>query len=134
MHKLLKRVVEAIQEKLKMSVWATRTESSACDEKSETELERKYNSEFRETLVSLERKLHTTEDPSAITMEALKMVCAFHDADWAGILIVDRSAEMWSPAMWYGRLRHRAGADTARRERRHQGCRLCRGHHAHRPC
>ena len=101
MHKLLKRVVEAIQEKLKMSVWATRTESSACDEKSETELERKYNSEFRETLVSLERKLHTTEDPSAITMEALKMVCAFHDADWAGILIVDRSAEMWSPAMWY---------------------------------
>ena len=41
MHKLLKRVVEAIQEKLKMSVWATRTESSACDEKSETELERK---------------------------------------------------------------------------------------------
>lgn len=101
MHKLLKRVVEAIQEKLKMSVLATRTESSACDEKSETELERKYNSEFRETLVSLERKLHTTEDPSAITMEALKMVCAFHDADWAGILIVDRSAEMWSPAMWY---------------------------------
>lgn len=101
MHKLLKRVVEAIQEKLKMSVWATRTESSACDEKSETELERKYNSEFRETLASLERKLHTTEDPSAITMEALKMVCAFHDADWAGILIVDRSAEMWSPAMWY---------------------------------
>ena len=101
MHKLLKRVVEAIQKKLKMSVWATRTESSACDEKSETELERKYNSEFRETLVSLERKLHTTEDPSAITMEALKMVCAFHDADWAGILIVDRSAEMWSPAMWY---------------------------------
>ena len=98
MHKLLKRVVEAIQEKLKMSVWATRTESSACDEKSETELERKYNSEFRETLVSLERKLHTTEDPSAITMEALKMVCAFHDADWAGILIV--SSNPWARCIW----------------------------------
>ena len=55
MHKLLKRVVEAIQKKLKMSVWTTRTESSACDENSQIELERKYNSEFRETLVSLER-------------------------------------------------------------------------------
>lgn len=101
MKKAWKRLVNALRKRTHTSD-AGRSVLPAY-EKAERELEEEiqYNGDFRRTLMELERKLHTTEDPNAIMIETLKATCKFHNADWCGILIADRSARMWSPAVWY---------------------------------
>lgn len=95
MKKPWKRFVNTLQEIPDTSD----AESSALPSYEEEEIQ--YNRDFRRALTELEHKLHTTEEPTAIMIEALKTTCAFHEADWCGILIADRSARMWSPAVWY---------------------------------
>lgn len=101
MYRPLKRLAEAVQAKLGVSGQEAHSASSVSRGEQETEEEQRFNAEFRQALVKLEKLLHATEDPSVITMESLKTVCAFYNADWAGILILDRTAEMWGPAVWY---------------------------------
>ncbi|MGN0314370.1 MAG: BTAD domain-containing putative transcriptional regulator [Fusicatenibacter sp.] len=98
MKDFLKRI-DVIHKKLTPSGSVPSPVSLACEQ--EEDEEQQFNADFRKTLVELEQRLHITGDPRTITMEALKTVCTFHKADWTGILIVDKSMEMWSPAVWY---------------------------------
>lgn len=100
MNNTLKRLAEVIQKRF-LNTGQEVPPALPAGAKNSQEAEQQYNAEFRETLVNLEKLLHSTEEPAAITMESLKTVCRFHDADWAGILVLDRTAEMWAPAMWY---------------------------------
>lgn len=95
MKKPWKRLVNTLRERSDTS----NAESPASEKELETEIQ--YDRDFRRTLIELEHKLHTTEEPTTIMLETLKTTCAFHEADWCGILIADRSAKMWSPAVWF---------------------------------
>lgn len=91
MSNTLKRLAEAIQKSF-LDTGQEATPAPPAGAEDIEEDEQQYNAEFRKTLVNLERLLHSTEEPAAITMESLKTVCRFHDADWAGILVLDRTA------------------------------------------
>ena len=60
-----------------------------------------YAIEVERTLTKLEIQLHTSDDPEEIAMMALKTVCEFYQADWAGLLEVDLDLNIWTPFWWY---------------------------------
>lgn len=64
---------------------------------------REYNylKAFVETLVELEKELHTTDNVEQIISLTLQRACEFYGADWSGFLDVDTIMGVWSPYRWY---------------------------------
>lgn len=77
-------------------------------QKRRSELFSRYNTEYIECCVeqdqvvaSLEKYLHTSDDPKEIAVETLKTACTFYDGDWAGVFEVDMDLKIWTPAWWH---------------------------------
>lgn len=67
-----------------------------------------YDSEFIsyciervETLGKLESEIHAIDDPQDTVMQVLRTACAFHAADWTGILYVDVELGITSTGWWH---------------------------------
>lgn len=60
-----------------------------------------YCIEQEQTLGNLEAQIHASDDPKEITMLTLQTACAFHAADWAGIIEVDLELGVTTPGWWY---------------------------------
>lgn len=54
-----------------------------------------------QVVASLEKYLHTSDDPKEIAGETLKTACTFYDGDWAGLFEVDMDLQIWTPVWWY---------------------------------
>ena len=67
----------------------------------EDDEERRFERDFRNTLVTVEKLLHTSSDRGYILQQAIIATCKFYEADWCGILIADTATGVWQPAAWY---------------------------------
>ena len=67
----------------------------------EADEERRFECDFRKTLVSVEKILHTSSDRGYILQQAIIATCKFYEADWCGILLADAATGVWQPAAWY---------------------------------
>lgn len=60
-----------------------------------------HHKEFVETLMALQTRLQSTEQPYEIGQEVLKLVCTFYGGDLAWIALGDLELEIWKPLWWY---------------------------------
>ncbi len=61
----------------------------------------RYCIELEQTISALESNLHTSDDPTEIAMQTLRVACDFYGGDWAGILEVDLDLDVWTPVWWH---------------------------------
>jgi len=60
-----------------------------------------YCIEQEETLTKLESEIHSLSEPEDTVMKTLRTACAFHAADWAGIIYVDVELGVTSTGWWH---------------------------------
>lgn len=83
----LKHIESAITD-LTVTLNCSQTDSSfACD--------------FLNMFHTLLSRYHEGMDMQLYIMEALKVCCELHQADWCGIFVADSASGIWAPSEWY---------------------------------
>ena len=80
----------------KISELEQRLESVLIDE-----AEYRFLKRFAETLVTLEKRLHDSDNADEILQATFRTACEFYEADWAGFLELDMEAGLWWPFDWF---------------------------------
>lgn len=65
------------------------------------EAEYRFLKRFAETLVTLEKRLHDSDNADEILQATFRTACEFYEADWAGFLELDMEAGLWWPFDWF---------------------------------
>ncbi|MDD6983776.1 MAG: hypothetical protein PUJ47_01060 [Clostridia bacterium] len=80
----------------KISELEKRLESVLIDE-----AEYRFLKHFSTTLVTLEKRLHDSDNADEILKATYQTACEFYEADWAGFLELDMEAGLWWPFDWF---------------------------------
>lgn len=75
---------------LKIAELEQRLESVLIDE-----AEYRFLKHFAATLVTLEKRLHDSDNADEILQATFRTACEFYEADWAGFLELDMEAGLW---------------------------------------
>ena len=65
------------------------------------EAEYRFLKHFAATLVTLEKRLHDSDNADEILQVTFRTACEFYEADWAGFLELDMEAGLWWPFDWF---------------------------------
>lgn len=60
-----------------------------------------YALQFESILSDMESHFRNTPDHCEVACRTLKLLCEFHQGDWAGVILVDLGCSIWKPYWWY---------------------------------